>query len=107
MGLMDGSLTDLIKRNRDSIPKFTNGGDTRTFQQYDNNNAEAQRMIGSSPVGLLTPNNPYRAEAEQGVLNNVAQAMTDPMMAGSVAKVGNKLRPNLPPNSIVSQNLPV
>jgi hypothetical protein len=54
--------------------------DTRTFQQYDNNNATAQRQIGSSAAGVMLPNNPYRAEAEQTVVDNVAQAMTDPML---------------------------
>ena len=54
--------------------------DTRTFQQYDPSNPVAQKQIGSSPVGVVLPNNPYREEAKEAVLKNVAQAMTDPMM---------------------------
>lgn len=83
-----GSLEDLLMRNRNSVPAFLQGGDTRTFMDRDPNAALMQRQVGSGPIGLLAPNNPYRAEAEQAVVNNVAQAMSDPMMgiSGKVPK---------------------
>lgn len=57
-----------------------NSIDTRTFQRYDVNNPTVQQQIGSSSVGVLMPNNPYRTEAEGQVLKNVAEALTDPTM---------------------------
>lgn len=50
--------------------------DTRAFQQYDPNNATAQRQIGSSSIGVLLPNNPYRAEAMQAMQQNVADGLS-------------------------------
>lgn len=61
--------------------------DTRTFQQYDKNNPTAQKQIGSSAAGVLLPNNPYRAEAEQKVVENVAGAMSDPMIGNVSSKM--------------------
>jgi hypothetical protein len=61
------------------------GGDrnikTNTFQKYDKNNPVAQEQIGSQPIGILMPNNPYEKEAEKRTLENVYNAVTDPLIA--------------------------
>lgn len=62
-------------------------GDTRTFQQYDPNNARAQEQLRPAYQALTDPINATIGgdEAAQGrVLQKVGQAMTDPMMVGAI-----------------------
>lgn len=97
--MQQGSLEDLLMRGRQDIPAFLQGGDTRTFQQYDNNNATAQRQLAPAWQAIqgMTPDVVGTAAAfmgskpdQQAVLQRVGQAMTDPMTAGSIGRVTKK-----------------
>lgn len=71
-----------------TLPSFEKkSNDVRSFQQHDRSNPIAQKQIGSTALAaFIAPNNPYQKEAEQSALQNVYNAVTDPMAATTVGK---------------------